>query len=170
MPVVKDSRIEKYLFLIWIMVNLIVGIFIVHDFGVSFDEPRYYIYAGQSLDSYRSFFGLLYEPDYGPGNLRYYGPSFIILVELIGRILQSLFTNMLKIDIWHFSYFVLFQLTGLALYSLTKRWFSRWTAWAVLLLFTAQPLLWGHAFMNPKDIPFMAFMVLSVFEIGRAHV
>ena len=163
MPVVKDSRIEKHLFLIWIMVNLIVGIFIVHDFGVSFDEPRYYIYAEQSLDSYRSFFGLLYEPDYGPGNLRYYGPSFIILVELIGRILQSLFANMLKIDIWHFSYFVLFQLTGLALYSLTKRWFSRWAAWAVLLLFTAQPLLWGHAFMNPKDMPFMAFMVFSVF-------
>ena len=70
---------------------------------------------------------------------------------------------MLEIDIWHFSYFVLFQLTGLALYSLTKRWFSRWTAWAVLLLFTAQPLLWGHAFMNPKDIPFMAFMVFSIF-------
>jgi len=163
MAVVKDSKTEKYLLLIWIMVNLIVGILIVHDFGVSFDEPRYYIYAEQSLDSYSSFFGLLYEPDYGPANLRYYGPSFIILVELVARILQSLFTNMLEIDIWHFSYFVLFQLTGLALYSLTRRWFSGWTAWAVLLLFTAQPLLWGHAFMNPKDIPFMAFMVFSVF-------
>jgi len=163
MAVVKDSKAERYLLLIWIMVSLIVGILIVHDFGVSFDEPRYYSYAEQALDSYRSFFGLLYEPAYGPGNLRYYGPSFIILVELVARILQSLFNNMLEIDIWHFSYFVLFQLTGLALYSLTKRWFSRWTAWAVLLLFTAQPLLWGHAFMNPKDIPFMAFMVFSVF-------
>ena len=163
MAVGKDSKAENYLLLVWIMVNLIVGILIVHDFGVSFDEPRYYIYAEQSLDSYRSFFGVLYEPDYGPGNLRYYGPSFIILVELIARLLQSLFTKMLEIDIWHFSYFVLFQLTGLALYSLTKRWFSRWTAWAVLILFTAQPLLWGHAFMNPKDIPFMAFMVFSVF-------
>ena len=163
MPVGKDSKTERYLLLIWIMVNLIVGILIVHDFGVSVDEPRYYIYAEQSLDSYRSFFGLLYEPDYGPGNLRYYGPSFIILVELAARIVRSLFTNMLEIDIWHFSYFILFQLTGLALYSLTKRWFSRWTAWAVLLLFTTQPLLWGHAFMNPKDVPFMAFMVFSIF-------
>jgi len=163
MAVDKDSKTERYLLLIWSMANLIVGILVVHDFGVSFDEPRYYIYAEQSLDSYRSFFGLLYEPDYGPGNLQYYGPSFIILVELVARILQSLFTNMLEIDIWHFSYFVLFQLTGLALYSLIKRWFSRWTAWAVLLLFTAQPLLWGHAFMNPKDIPFMGFMVFSVF-------
>ena len=50
---------------------------IVHDFGVSFDEPRYYIYAEQSLNSYRSFFGLLYEPEYGPGNLRYYGRSLL---------------------------------------------------------------------------------------------
>jgi 4-amino-4-deoxy-L-arabinose transferase-like glycosyltransferase len=163
MPVDTDPRTEKYLLLIWIMVNLIVGILTVHDFGVSFDEPRYYLYAEQSLDSYRSLFGLLSEPVYGPGNLRYYGPSFIILVELIARSLQSIFTNVLEIDIWHLSYFVLFQLTRLVLYSLTKRWFSRWSAWAVLLLFTTQPLLWGHAFMNPKDIPFMAFMVFSVF-------
>ena len=91
MPVGKDSKTEKYLLLIWIMVNLIVGILIVHDFGVSFDEPRYYIYAEQSLDSYRSFFGLYYEPEYGPGNLRYYGPSFIMLVELIARILAVTF-------------------------------------------------------------------------------
>ena len=70
---------------------------------------------------------------------------------------------MLEIDIWHFSYFVLFQLTGLALYSLTKRSFSCLTAWAVLLLFTAQPLLLRHAFIIPKDIPFMAFMVFSIF-------
>jgi hypothetical protein len=163
MPIDKDSGIERTLLLIWVTVILIVGILTVHDFGISFDEPRYYLYAAQSLDSYRSFFGILYEPDYGPANLRFYGPSFIILVELVVRVLRLFSASILEIDIWHFSYFIIFHLTGLSLYSLAKRWFSRWTAWAVLILFTTQPLLWGHAFMNPKDIPFMAFMVFSVF-------
>jgi len=30
------------------------------------------------------------------------------------------------------------------------------------LLFSTQPLLWGHAFINPKDIPFLAFFLASV--------
>ena len=33
---------------------------------------------------------------------------------------------------------------------------------AQLLLFSTQPLFWGHAFINPKDIPFMAFFLASV--------
>ena len=41
-----DADTERYLLLIWTIANLIVGILVVHDFGVSFDEPRYYIYAG----------------------------------------------------------------------------------------------------------------------------
>jgi hypothetical protein len=163
MPVDKDSKIERTLLLIWVTVILIVGILTVHDFGISFDEPSYYLYAEKSLDSYRSFFSILYEPDYGPGKLRFYGPLFIVLVELVVRVLRLFSVSILRVDIWHFSYFIIFHLTGLSLYSLAKRWFSRWTAWAVLILFATQPLLWGHAFMNPKDIPFMAFMVFSVF-------
>jgi hypothetical protein len=31
-----------------------------------------------------------------------------------------------------------------------------------LIIFTTQPLLWGHAFINPKDIPFMFFFTCSV--------
>ena len=159
----KNSQIEAYFLFAWVAVNLLLGILTVHDFGISFDEPRYYLYAQQSLDSYRSLFGLLSQPEYGPANLRYYGPSFIMLVEAVTRILRAFSASISAIDVWHFSYFILFQLTGLTLYALTKRWFSKWTAWAVLILFTSQPLLWGHAFMNPKDIPFMAFMVFSVF-------
>jgi hypothetical protein len=31
-----------------------------------------------------------------------------------------------------------------------------------VLLFSTQPLIWGHAFINPKDIPFMAFFLGSI--------
>ena len=163
MSVDKEVRIERSLLFIWVMVNLLVGLLTVHNFGISYDEPRYFLYAEHSLDSYRSFFTILYGPNYGPMNERFYGPSFIILVELVIRVIRLFSASIIEADIWHFSYFVIFQLSGLCLYSLVKRWFSRWTAWAVLVLFITQPLLWGHAFINPKDIPFLAFMVFSVF-------
>ncbi|MCK4899886.1 MAG: hypothetical protein KAS38_13960, partial [Anaerolineales bacterium] len=37
-----------------------------------------------------------------------------------------------------------------------------WVAFGTTLLFVTQPLLWGHAFINPKDIPFMSFFLGSV--------
>ena len=61
--------------------------------------------------------------------------------------------------------FVAFLLTGLCLYWLLRRWCSIWTAWGVLLLFTTQPVLLGHAFINPKDPPFMVLFLISL-ELG----
>jgi hypothetical protein len=153
---------EKFLLLTWVVINLLIGILIVQDYGISFDEPRYYQYAAQSVDAFRSWFAQLYEPDFGPANLRFYGPSYILLVELTLRGMGLFSSHVPTIDIWHFSYFILFQLTGLCLYSLSKRWLNLWSAWFVMIMFTTQPLLWGHAFINPKDIPFMAFVTFSI--------
>ena len=154
---------EKLFLLIWFAINLIVGVLIVHDFGIGTDEPIYILYANKSLDAYKSFFGLLYEPAFEVKNLHYYGPAFVAIISLITRLMSRIMPNILSIDIWHYSYFLLFQLTGLCLYTMTKRWFSSWTAWAVLVLFTTQPLIWGHSFINPKDIPFMFFFTLSIY-------
>lgn len=36
---------------------------------------------------------------------------------------------------------------------LASKWMSQWAALSVAALFTFQPLLWGHAFINPKTSP-----------------
>ena len=36
---------------------------------------------------------------------------------------------------------------------------KQWGAIGAVLLFSTQPLLWGHAFINYKDVPFMAFFL-----------
>jgi len=154
---------ERALLTGWLIINLAIGLWIVRDYGMSTDEPYYYLYADDSLEAYKSFFGQLFEPAYGVTNLRYYGPAFIVLVNAIIRILHWLPVDFLEVRVWHYAYFVTFQLTGLCLFGLAKRWFSRWTAWAVLVLFITQPLLWGHAFINPKDVPFMFFFTFSVW-------
>jgi len=158
------DRTERVLLTLWLIANLCVGLFIVRDVGMSYDEPNYYLYAQNTVDAYRSFFGLVYTPVFGPDDLPNYGPAFIIFPELVTRLLKSLSLNIFVADVWHFSYFIVFQLGGLCLYALARRWFSRWAAWGVLLLYTFQPLLWGHGFMNPKDIPFMAFFLFTLWS------
>jgi hypothetical protein len=158
------SKAEKYLLAFWFVANLIIGLFIVRDFGVSYDEPDYYVYAQNTVDAYKSFFALAYSPAFGPHDLPNYGPAFIIFPELVIRFLKPIFPNLLAANVWHFCYFFLFQLGGLCLYSLARRWFEPWSAWGILLLYTSQPLLWGHAFINPKDIPFMVFFLFTLWS------
>ena len=109
----------------------------------------------------RPFSGSFYKPNYD-SSYNGHGPAFVTITALLIKIVQSVFPNIFILDLWHFSYFITFQLTGLCLYWLTKRWLSKWASWGTLILFTTQPLLWGHAFINPKDIPFMFFFILSI--------
>jgi 4-amino-4-deoxy-L-arabinose transferase-like glycosyltransferase len=157
----KTIRLERALLLLWFILNLGIGAFTVHEYGVSVDEPNNYRYATDTLDAYASFFGILYEPRYV---LTYdgHGPAYVAIAGSLIRMIQRVFPNVFEPDLWHFSHFITFELTGLCIYWLTKRWFNRWTAWGILILFGTQPLLFGHAFINPKDIPFMFLFTLSL--------
>lgn len=128
---------------------------------MSIDEPNNYRYARDTLNAYPSFFGTRYEPKYD-SSYDGHGPAFVTIASIPIGLIQRAFPNVFAPDLWHFSYFITFQLTGLCLFCLTKRWFSRWTAWGILILFGTQPLLLGHSFINPKDIPFMFLFTLSV--------
>ena len=157
----KTIRLEKVLLTLWFVINLGIGVLTVHEYGMSIDEPNNYRYADETLKAYPSFFGMLYEPKYD-SSFDGHGPAFVTIAAILIRFIQSIFPNLFAPDLWHFSYFITFQLTCLCLYWLTKRWFNTWTAWGILILFNTQPLLLGHAFINPKDIPFMFFLTLSV--------
>ncbi|MDQ3004391.1 MAG: hypothetical protein M3R47_03295 [Chloroflexota bacterium] len=157
----KTIRLEKVLLTLWFMANLGIGVLTVDEYGMSIDEPNNYRYADETLKAYPSFFGILYEPKYD-SSFDGHGPAFVTIAAILVRIIQGIFPNLFAPDLWHFSYFITFQLTGLCLYWLTRRWFNTWTAWGILILFSTQPLLLGHAFINPKDIPFMFFLTLSV--------
>ena len=157
----RASRGEIGLLSLWLVINLIVGTLTIHQYGMSIDEPNNYRYANDTLNAYPSLFGTLYEPKLD-SSYEGHGPAFVVLAALSVRVVQGLFPTVFAPDIWHFTYFITFLMTGLCLYWLTRRWFGRWTAWGILLLFNTQPVLLGHAFMNPKDIPFMFFFTLSI--------
>lgn len=135
---------------------LLVGLFTFDDYGQSWDEPDIYRYGEYSLNSYQFFFNPKALPEFDT-NLNLYGPAYFMIVASVARNATN------PIQIWHLMYFITFLIGGYVFYLFSKRWLSSISALGITLLFVTQPLLWGHAFINPKDIPFMVFFMTSIF-------
>jgi hypothetical protein len=160
---IKVSKLTQFWPIICILVvNIAIGLATFQDYGESVDEPRLREYASQSVAAYKSWITPSYSPDFGGDDLRYYGSAFIMGVELSIRLVGILPSSVLATDLWHLAYFITFQVAVLCIYLLGKRWLSDWAAFGITLLFSTQPLLWGHAFINPKDTPFLAFFLASI--------
>jgi hypothetical protein len=158
---IQPAHIERISLLLWFVVCLLIGAAIVHDYGMSIDEPNNQRYAVDTWNAYPSVFGTRFEPAYR-SSYDGHGPAFITLASIFVKVAQRLIPGVFAPDLWHFSYFIAFLLSGLCLYWLAKHWFGVWASWGILLLYSSQPILWGHAFINPKDIPFMAFFLASI--------
>ncbi len=132
---------------------LLIGIYVVPDYGESWDEQARYEYAKHSLVAYEGKYRTL-EDEKGP---------FFVMVALLGaRIITSITKAWRQVDALHFMIFLSY-LMGLAFfYRLCRRLVNSRSALGATLLFGTQPLLWGHAFINPKDIPFMSFFLGSM--------
>ena len=149
-----------------IVINIIVGLFIFRDFGTSWDEPLFYSY-GDAL-------GYAYSPqEWFSGHFDLYnsygasgddhknrGPAYLFLAREFVYGLKTLGSD--SIPAWHLVNFLFFQFGIYFLYRISKRWMSEEAAFFTALFFSTQPLLWGHAFINPKDPPFMTFFLASM--------
>jgi hypothetical protein len=144
--------------LILVAINLLIGIFTFQQYGESWDERSLLDYAEQSLNAYRGLFQGGSGPVYDDA-LRFYGPAYVMVQLLVAKILPL---NWLDSDIGHLVNFITFQIGLVAFYLLCRRWFSVWASFCATLLFSTQPLFWGHAFINSKDIPFMMLFVVTI--------
>jgi hypothetical protein len=136
----------------------ILGIFVTPHYGESWDELKFFKYTDLALNAYTTFpthgtvetFGNTYDN---------YGPAFVMLVTLLAKPFQVIF---IESDVRHYLYFLTFLAGTWAFYGLSKRWLSQNAAVFSTLLFATQPLLIGHAFISPKDTPFLSFFLLSL--------
>jgi hypothetical protein len=136
-----------------VVVYLLVGLLVVTQYGQSLDENLRINYADLSLKAYSG----------GKVNLQdEKGPFYGMLARLSSNVLVVLFQGWKSIDGWHYMSFVAFVIGVFFFYRLCRRLVDQAPALAATLLFGTQPLLWGHAFINPKDIPFMSFFLASV--------
>jgi hypothetical protein len=139
--------------LILLLINLIVCLLTVRDYGASWDDPKRYIYATNALKAYLGQ-GVNLDDDKGP---------FYVMVARVGtEIIVKLCKGWQIMEAWHLMHFLSFQVGVISLYIICLRFANPTTSLGTTALFSTQPLLWGHAFINSKDTPFMAFFICSV--------
>jgi hypothetical protein len=141
-----------------LLLLLAVGVVIADDFGKSWDEYVHAVYARQTLE--------IYEGSRAPGdvlmNLGYYGPFYSAVTEIVKGPLRQALPEWGAAEARHFMYFLSFVLAVACLYRICRRYSDRVASLAATALFATQPVLFGHAFINPKDIPFMGFFLASM--------
>lgn len=137
---------------------LLAGLLTFDDYGQSWDEDSLQTYAIKSLNAYSTWreAGIV---NLTRDDLAFYGPAYVMLVEWLA---QTVKTSFHISDIRHLIYFITFFCGAWAFYSIAKRWLNQTAALGATLLFVTQPLLWGHAFINPKDTPFLSLFLISM--------
>jgi len=143
----------------WLLgVMLVAALLVFRDYGLTWDEPLFYEY-GEDLgyaytpaNWFSGHFDLAQSYGPSPEDHKTRGPGYLLIARLPAQGLQSI--GISKASAWHLVNVVTFLLGVYVVYRL-----GRWVAGDAgattgAALFGAQPLLWGHAFINPKDIPF----------------
>ncbi|HTP00776.1 MAG TPA: hypothetical protein VMJ64_05325 [Anaerolineales bacterium] len=149
--------------LILLIVAFVIGIVTVRQYGESWDELQFFKYADRALEAYSTWPRTGSVPLTG-NTYDNYGPAYVMLVALGARLLGPILPWITS-DVRHLLYFFTWLVGIWAFYVFSRRWLSPVPAFGATLLFTTQPLFWGHAFISPKDIPFLTFILLSL-EFG----
>lgn len=136
------------------------------SYGLAWDEPLFYNYADSLPYAYspREWLSGNFQLERAFGasasDHANRGPAYLLLARPL-----VLLTELLGADTasaWHWVNFLAFQLGVYLFYRFLTRWVSPPAALAATALFAYQPLLWGHAFINPKDIPFLVFFLGAI--------
>ena len=141
----------------------IVGLAFLDDYGVTLDEPIQRHLGLSSLDF------ILGDEDALPkDHVRFYGVAVEVPLALAERLLGLADSR----DIFlgrHLLSHLLFLAGGLFCSLLVHRLFgSRLLALFALLLFLLHPRLYGHSFVNTKDLPFLSMFMIELYLIDRA--
>jgi hypothetical protein len=162
----KLIRSERFPIIILMTIALLIGIITVRNYGESWDELQLYKYANNSLAAYSTWPRTGDIPLTGDW-FENYGPAFMMFSTLATPALTHL--GFLTVDARHLLYFLTFLLGVWSFFEICKRWMSTMAALGATLLFATQPLIWGHAFINPKDTILLAMMLFSVHLGLKMH-
>jgi len=139
------------------MIFVVIGIFIAGDYGESRDE-FYNLKAGsRALADYTDEQFLRDQDDN-----YFHGTFYFLLFSAVSKVTTSINSNWSGIDARHFLSYLVFIMAAVSFYFIVVRLTSARFAILPTLLFITQPIYFGSAFVNHKDMPFMAFFTASV--------
>ncbi len=164
----RSGRLTAFLqpdtvFILLLLAYALLGVFLLRDYGEAWDNVWMFRYGRQTLAIYGDPFANYSASDYGPVDLRYFGPLIVTLAALASQVASNFVTTWNDLEIHRYVYFLTY-LPGLAFfYPLCKRFMSDWVALVTTALFATQPLFFGQALINPKDTPFMGLFIGAVY-------
>ncbi len=143
-----------------------IGVAVLDDYGVALDETAS---RGRGIAAARYVLGDGPLTDrYNLGHNRFYGVSFeapLLLAERLLGLTDSRAVHLLR----HLATHLFFLTGGFFCWLLANRLFGdRRLALFALLLYLLHPRLYAHSFFNPKDVPFLAMFVISLWLVERA--
>ena len=163
-----STKSQHFPIYILLAISLLIGIFTFQDYGMTWDENFYYQYGEAIGYAYSIPERLSGDYDlnraYGPsaGDHRNRGPAYLLIARIPVNALNAL-TGIDKVPLWHLINFITYLIGVFYLYKLSLRWLKPESAFAASLLYISQPMLWGHAFINPKDPPFTTIFLAAIY-------
>ncbi len=157
---------KQWPIILLLIVAFLIAVLTLTQYGQSWDELQFFKYADNALKSY-STWPLAGTVQLTGNTYDNYGPAYVMIVALGARFL-NLFLPYGIPDLRHLIYFITYLVCIWAFYELCKRWLNQIASFGATLLFATQPLFWGHAFISPKDIPFLTFFLLALLFGLRA--
>ena len=151
-------RLDTAIVLGLLATGIVIAVALGNDYGLSWDEPLIATYVERLHRAY----GSLESKDSVFVDLHFYGPAYFLIAEGISRALREVFSGWSLADGRHAAYFLSYLLGTLSVFVIARGVTGSWAALVAALLMATQPLLFGHAFMNPKDIPFLGFFAAVV--------
>lgn len=136
--------------------NILYGTFHASDYGQSWDDPGDASFGQRTLRAYGGSTGFRHS-----GVLRYYGPAYFMLAGGASSLLHRIVPIWRPVDVRHVLNFLMLEVAVLAFYGLARRLMSSGPAVVSTLLFQYQPVIFGHGFINGKDLPFMAAFTVA---------
>lgn len=144
------------------IILIAVGLANFKDYGISWDEPFQKKY-GQHL------YNFVTEGDTRmlEGPMKYYGPAFEIGLFFAQKALRLEDSRNIYL-MRHLLTFLVFFVGAVFFYRLCRRMFRSWKIGLLgALLLVLTPRIFAESFYNPKDVPFMAVFVISVYTLVR---
>lgn len=137
--------------------GLVVGIWLGNDFGMSWDEYRNADVGADALRLPSGSWDYFSNP-----SLADHGPVYFMVFSAGSQVISRLFPGWTEADGRHLINFLTFLAAVLTFYLLSRRLLRRPYDWMATVLFATQPLFFGYAFVNQKDIPFLAAFMATV--------
>lgn len=152
---------------------MLFGAFVVRDYGISMDEPIERKHGIVAFDYLNEKFNLFPGIEKGTGeNLNTYDHrDYGMIFQLAAYSLELLLGINNSRDVFllrHLLVFILFWSSLVFFYKIIVWQYKDWRIGIMgVLFFLLSPRLFAEAFYNPKDIPLMAFFIMSTYTLIR---